>query len=206
MASRSDSTRTNRLLERASTGDRSALDALFSNYRAYLRRVIELRMDDELRRRVDPSDVVQEAQLEAACRIDDYLRKRPISFRLWLRQAALQQLMNLRRKHVLAEKRSVGREVSLPDHSSIALAQTLMEGRPSRVYQRQQLAQQVRQAVSRMEDLDREMLLLRHFEELTNKEAAELLEIDPATASKRYGRALRRFREKLTELGISRGG
>lgn len=81
-----------------------------------------------------------------------------------------------------------------------------MEGRPSRVYQRQQLAQQVRQAVSRMEDLDREMLLLRHFEELTNKEAAELLEIDPATASKRYGRALRRFREKLTELGISRGG
>ena len=111
-------------------------------------------------------------------------------------------MVSLRRHHILAEKRNVQKEVRFPDHSSIALAHKLLEGRASQILQKQELAQQVRATIAEMGDLDREMLLLRHVEELTNQEIAALLEIDTSTASQRYGRALIRLRDKLISIGI----
>ena len=140
---------------------------------------------------MDVSDVVQETQLEAIGRMQEYLRRPTVSFRIWLRQTALEQLINLRRRHVLARKRTVRSQVRLPDHSSVALAQNLLQRRPSEILRHAELAQQVRQAVAEMDEADREIILLRHFEELTNAEAAELLQIDPAAMRKRHGRAPR---------------
>ena len=198
-----ESEQTERLVELASQGDRSAINELFEIHRAYLRRVIDLRLEDELRSRIDPSDVIQETQLEAARRIQEYLANRAVPFRIWLRRTAIEQLVNLRRQHVLAKKRTVRQEVWFPDKSSLALAQKLSEVRPSQILHKHELAQQVRAAIEDMGELDREMLVLRHIEELTNQEIAALLEIDSSTASQRYGRALKRFRDKLVSLGIS---
>ena len=156
MCSASDSTDTDRLLQQVSDGQSSALDELMAGDRRYLRRVVELRMDPELRLRVDPSDVVQETQLLASERIDDFLSRRPISFRLWLRGTALEQMIILRRRHVVAEKRSVRREVNLSNHSSLMLARRLFAGRPSQVLQRQELLDQVRRTISELGEQDRE--------------------------------------------------
>lgn len=203
MVENGESEKTERLIELASQGDDNAINELFAIHRAYLRRVIDLRLEDDLRGRVDPSDVIQETQFEAARRLQEYLVNRSIPFRIWLRRTAIEQLVNLRRQHVLAQKRTVRKEIRISDHSSIALAQKLLEGRPSHILRKQELAQQVRATVEMMDELDREMLVLRHVEELTNQEIAALLEIDASTASHRYGRALRRLRDKLVSLGIS---
>ena len=201
-----DSTATDRLLKRVATGDEQALDELFAKYRGYLRKLIDLRMDDDLRVRVDPSDVVQETQYEANRRLDDFLTRRPASFRIWLRRKALERLVDLRRRHLNAERRSARREIMLSDCSSIALAHGLPVESPSRQMTRKEQAQQVRQTVQTLRDADREILLLRHVEELTNAEAADVLQIDPATASQRYGRALRRLRAALSGTGLSHDG
>lgn len=197
-----ESEQTEKLVALAVQGDGIALNELFAMHRAYLRRVIELRLDNDLRSRVDPSDVIQETLLEAARRIHEYLGNRAVPFRIWLRRTAIEQMVSLRRHHILAEKRNVQKEVRFPDHSSIALAHKLLEGRASQILQKKELAQQVRAAIAEMGDLDREMLLLRHVEELTNQEIAALLEIDTSTASQRYGRSLIRFRDKLISIGI----
>lgn len=160
-------------------------------------------MAQKLKARLDPSDIVQETQIEVARRIDDYLQRRPMSFRVWLRKTANEQMMMMYRRHVGAERRSVEREVSLPNHSSVALARQLIKGGPSKELQRRELAAQVRTAVDRLSEADREILLMRNFEELTNQEAAEVLEIDGAAASKRYGRALVRLRNVLVESGLT---
>lgn len=197
------STDTDRLLDQVQAGDHDALNRLLASYREYLRRIVELRMVDPLRGRVDPSDVVQETQLVATRRLPHYLADRRVSFRIWLRQTAIQQLVNLERHHLQAEKRSLKRETRLPDRSSMMIAQSLLEGRPSRIVEQRELAQQVRQAVETMSENDREVLLLRHFEELTNSEISEVLGIETDAVSKRYGRAILRLREKLKEAGIS---
>ncbi len=200
-----DSTNTQLLLKRVLSGDREALNRLFEQHRPYLRRLMELRMAQKLKTRVDPSDVVQETQIEVARRIDDYLQRRPMSFRVWLRKTANEQMMMMMmyRRHVGAQRRSVEREVSLPDHSSVALARQLIKGGPSQELQRRELAAQVRKAVESLPEADREILLMRNFEELTNQEAAEVLELDGAAASKRYGRALVRLRNVLVDSGLS---
>ena len=118
-----DSADTQQLLEQARTGDARAFKQLFSRYRAYLRQAVELRMDARLRARLDASDVVQETQMEAFRRLADYLERRPMPFRLWLRKTAHERLLMLRRQHVEASRRSVLREVGLPDGSSLLLAQ-----------------------------------------------------------------------------------
>lgn len=200
-----DSAETRNLLEQIRSGDAGALDRLFAQHQEYLRRVVELRLDRKLRTRVDLSDVVQETHLEVAGRIDDYLRRRPMSFRLWLRKTAHQRLLMLHRRHVDAQQRALGREVSLPDRSSIALAEQLLAGGPSPSQQarRREMAGKVREAVEQLPETDREIVLMRNFEELTNQEVAELLQIDSVAASKRYGRALVRLRNVLVERGLS---
>ncbi|MDP6717933.1 MAG: sigma-70 family RNA polymerase sigma factor [Pirellulaceae bacterium] len=195
-------TQTDRLLGRVLDGDRAALSQLFAVHRAYLRRLVGLRLHKDLRTRVDPSDVVQETQLEAARQMDDYLRRRPLSFRVWLRRTALNRLADAQRRHTAA-RRNARRDVALPEQSSIALARKLFDGRPSEALRRREMAYRVRQAIDSLAEIDREVLLMRFYEELTNQEVAELLAIEPATASKRHGRALRRLHAKLVDLGVS---
>ena len=110
-----DGAETQRLLELVAAGDRAAFEQLFAEHRAELRRVVEMRLDARLRARLDPSDVVQETQLEAFRRLGDFLERRPMPFRLWLRKTAQERLLMLQRQHLEAARRTVGREVALHD-------------------------------------------------------------------------------------------
>lgn len=112
MPSAGESSQTERILERVAAGERSAVDELLQSQRNYVRRVIDLRMEDELRVRVDPSDIVQETMIVVSNRVDDFLERRPTSFRLWIRRKAIERLIEARRKH-LAGRRSVRRELTL---------------------------------------------------------------------------------------------
>lgn len=202
---RPESGESQQLLEQIRSGDRSALDQLLARHRGYLRQMVELRMDPKMRARVDPSDVVQEAQAEAARRIDDYLRREPMPFHLWLRQTAYENLLRLRRQHVDADCRTVKREMALPEGSSVTLARVLLgnEATPSVQMAGNELAARLSQAMAGLPDEDREVLLLRNFEGLSNIEVAQLLGIEPAAASKRYGRAILRLRKLLLALGVT---
>lgn len=201
---RPDEAETLRLLEQVRAGDRHALDRLLTGYRTYLRTAVELRLDRTLRARLDPSDVVQEAQLEVARRIDDYLRREPMPFHLWLRQTAYQNMLRLRRQHVEADRRSVTCELPLPDGSSAAFARQLLGAGPSPSEQlcEQELARRLREAVAELPETDREILLMRNFEGLSNQEAAQVLGLEPAAASRRYGRAILRLRKVLQAGGV----
>jgi len=190
--------------ERVGAGDPQAFDELFARHRPYLRQVIELRLDSKLRARVDPSDIVQETQLEAFRRLADYLERRPMAFRLWLRKTAHERLLMVQRHHRGAARRSIRREVQLPDGSSFQLAQQLLDPSltPGQLAERRELARQVRQAVGQLSEIDREILLMRNLEGLSNHEVAQVLQIDPAAASQRYGRALLRLRKLLLDSGL----
>jgi RNA polymerase sigma-70 factor (ECF subfamily) len=200
-----DSADTQGLLERARAGDRVAFEQLFARYRAFLRQVVELRMDPRLRARVDPSDVVQEAQLDAFRQLGDFLDRRPMPFRLWLRKAAQQRLLKVQRRHVETARRAVGRELALPEQSSVLLAEHLLASAstPSERLGRSEAARRVRQAVAQLPEADREILVLRDFEGLSNQEVAYLLRVDPAAASKRHARALLRLRQVLLQGGLT---
>ncbi|MGH9676970.1 MAG: sigma-70 family RNA polymerase sigma factor, partial [Candidatus Acidiferrum sp.] len=199
---------TERLLSLVGGGDRAAFDLLFARHRSYLRRVVELRLDQRMQARVDPSDVVQEAQMEAFRRLPDYLARRPMAFRLWLRKTVQERLLMAERFHRGASRRAVGREVPLNDYSSLHWAKHLQASAdtPSQLVTTREKARQVRQAVAHLSAIDREILVLRNLEELSNRETAELLGIDPAAASQRYGRALLRLRRVLTDRGILEAG
>jgi RNA polymerase sigma-70 factor (ECF subfamily) len=172
-----------------------------------LHRVIDLRLDARLRARIDASDVVQEALLEAARRMPDYLAREPMPFLLWLRQTACQRLIDLRRQHLGAECRAAERELPWPSSSSLLLAQAVLgtPKPPERALEEQELVGRVRQALADLDEDDSEIILLRNFEDLSNHEAAEVLRIEPAAASKRYGRALLRLRQRLVDLGVAGG-
>jgi RNA polymerase sigma-70 factor (ECF subfamily) len=199
-----DSTETERLLRQLRAGDEGAFDNLFAQHRPALRRFVALRLDPRLRPRVDPSDVVQETQLEAFRRLPDYLERRPMPFRLWLHKTAYERLLKVQRHHAGTARRSVVREVTLPDRSSMLLAQQLLAAGPSpseQVAQRE-LVRRIRQAVGQLPDIDREILFMRFFEGQSYHEASCVLGIDAATARKRYGRALLRLRQLLFETGL----
>jgi RNA polymerase sigma-70 factor (ECF subfamily) len=199
-----DSTETHRLLLRARAGDRAAFDRLFALHRPYLHKVVALRLDQRLRARLDPSDVVQDAQLEAFRRLPDFFERRPMAFRLWLRKTAEERLHMLRRFHLDAGKRAARREVPLPESSSVELARPLLAAGPTPVQQAidRERARRIQEAVARLSETDREILLLRNLEALSNVEVAEVLDVDPATASRRYGRALLRLRTELIARGL----
>jgi RNA polymerase sigma-70 factor (ECF subfamily) len=206
MSSRShDSHETQRLLARVRDGSAAARDELFARHRAYLRRFVEFRLDPRLRQRIDPSDVIQEAQLEAARRLPPYSAQPPLPFRLWLRQITYDRLLMLQRRHAATQRRDVTREVALPEESGVALADQICASAasPSQVLVRDELARRVRVALADLADDDREVVLLRHVEGLSNAEAALVLKIAPDTASKRYGRALLRLRARLVEVGLT---
>lgn len=200
----SDPAAIERLLQRAQSGDRKAFEDLFARYRPFLRQVIALRLDPRLRPRIDPSDVVQETHLEAFRRLQDYLRRQPMPFRLWLRQTACERLLKLHEHHVTAGRRSVQREVSLPDRSSLLLAQHFLAAgsTPSQQLSRREMADRISQAVAQLPSADREILLMRHYERLSYAEISVALEIAAPAARKRYGRALLRLQELLIDNGL----
>lgn len=199
-----DPAETQRLLHAVRAGDAHALDLLLTHHRAYLRSLVGLRLDPQLRARVDASDVVQEAQIEAVRRVAAYLDQPALPFHLWLRQIAYDRLLMLRRQHIEAARRAVARETVLPDESSLGLARFVLASQPTPSQQlvQHELVARVRLALADLSDDDREILLMRTLEGLSNQEVAQVLGLDPATASKRYGRALLRLRRLLKAQGL----
>jgi RNA polymerase sigma-70 factor (ECF subfamily) len=195
------------LLLRAAEDDPAAVGQLFDMHRERLRRMIRVRLDHRLRGRLDPSDVLQEAFLAFARALPAYARSPAAPFYVWLRCIAGRKLQTLHRRHLGTHKRDPGREVSidrggLPEASSASLADQLI-GRlttPSRAFRRAEAKARIQQALSEMDELDREVLALRHFEQLSNKETALVLDITEAAASVRYMRALRRLKSQLKSL------
>ncbi|HEV3261991.1 MAG TPA: sigma-70 family RNA polymerase sigma factor [Gemmataceae bacterium] len=196
-----DSAETQALLRQVRAGDRQAFEQLFARHQAYLHRLIDLRLDPRLRSRVDASDVVQEAHLEALRRLDAYLDRPALPWRLWLRQIAFDRALKARRHHLVTARRALGREVPLPDRSSLVLARQLCAGgsTPSQQLNHMELARRLRQAVAQLPEADREIVLMRDFEELSNHEVACLLGMDPATTSRRHGRAMLRLHRILSD-------
>jgi len=189
------------LVARVQSGDQAALSELFDRHRSKLRRMVELRLDSRLAGRVSASDVLQEAYIDALKRVEHYFTKPDQPFFGWLRLIVGQRLADVHREH-LAGKRDAGKEVNANAADSNCLAARLI-GRassPSQAAQRSETFAQLEEALGRMDPLDREVLALRHFEELSNTETAELLGIQTAAASKRYVRALARLKEILESI------
>jgi RNA polymerase sigma-70 factor (ECF subfamily) len=199
-----DSAHTCALLDAIGRGEARALEDLLQRHRPQLHDFVAIHCDPRLRGRIDPSDVVQDTQMEVVRRIDDFLASRPMPFRLWLRKKAMERLSNLRRDHLTRARRSVAREQAWPDRSSLLLARPLLAAgpSPSQHAQAQELAERVSRAVAQLAEADREILLLRHAEDLPFEEIACLLEIEPAAARKRFGRALIRLQTVLRAEGL----
>lgn len=195
-------------LQLALTGDKVALAALFGKYRHRLYQMVRLRLDRRLQGRIDPSDVLQEAYLDVAQQLPHFARKQnDISFFLWARLVTGQRMMRLHRQHLGADMRDVGREVSLhqgslPRATSVSLAAQLL-GRftsAAQVAIRAEMRVKLQDALNGMDEIDREVIALRHFEELTNNEVAAVLQVSRAAASNRYVRAMARLQEVLTSI------
>lgn len=199
-----DSTRTRSLLELVQGGDQKALGVLLARCRPKLASFVDFHLDKRLRMRVDPSDVVQETQQEVIRRMDDFLKRRPMPFHLWIRKTAYERMLNLRRHHRGRARRSIGREVAFPENSSFLLAGPLIQRgpSPSQQFAARDYAERVSRAVSALAENDREILLMRHAEDLSYEEIGCLLEIAPAAARKRYGRALIRLQKVLSDHGL----
>jgi RNA polymerase sigma-70 factor (ECF subfamily) len=195
------------LLGRAAAGDAPALAELFERHRSRLEQMIRLRLDRRLQGRLDPADVLQEAYLEFARRFAEYAAHPTLPFYLWLRLLTGQKLAALHRHHLGAKMRNAGLEVSLhhgdlPRASSASLAELLM-GRlttASRAAIRAETQVRVQEALNSMDPIDREILVLRHFEMLSNEEAAQVLGLKRQAASNRHARALKRLKEILAQL------
>jgi RNA polymerase sigma-70 factor (ECF subfamily) len=198
---------TNDLLRRAADGDRESWGALWTVHAQRLRHLVAVRMDQRLQGRIDPSDVIQEACLEAWQHLEDYLRDPGMPFFLWLRGITGNKLRELHRHHLGTQMRDAAREVSIyrhtmPEASSAALAARILGHgtRPSEAAVRAEIKVRLREAVDHLDPLDREVLALRHFEQLSPRETAQVLGIKEKAAGMRYVRALRRLKEILSAL------
>lgn len=192
-------------VERLRAGEENALAMLFDAYRPRLWRIVRFRLDARLHSRVDPDDVLQEAYLDAAQRVEHFLNAEGVSFFVWLRQVVQQTLIDVHRRHLGAAKRDAGREVSIhgaPQATSISLAAHLLGAQttPSQAAIRDEQAGQLEAAIAGMDAIDQEVLALRHFEELSNREVAEVLNIQQKAASIRYIRAVARLKKILVEI------
>jgi RNA polymerase sigma-70 factor (ECF subfamily) len=195
---------TDRLLDDARGGEAGAVDRLLGEFRAPLRRIIDLRLDPAVARRVDASDIVQDVLLEANQRLVEYLKKPDMPFHLWLRHLAQDRIIDTHRRHRLAQRRSVDREqpIARPawtDESSVSLVAQLIdtERTPTSEAIQQELLRKLSAAIEELSEDDREIILMRHHELLSNQDVAKALGLTEAAASMRYLRALRRLREVL---------
>ena len=199
-----DSSETNRLLQSAAAGDGASLGALLTRHEGRLRRLVAFRLDPRLQGRVDPSDVIQEIHLAASKHLPDYLRESTMPLFLWLRGIAGNKLLEVHRHHLGTPMRDARKEAGVnrgrfSGATSAAIAAQLLghATRPSEAAVRAEAKARLQDALDRMDPLDREVLALRHFEQLTNAEAAQVLGIKPAASGKRYLRALERLRDIL---------
>jgi RNA polymerase sigma-70 factor (ECF subfamily) len=195
------------LFEKLRSGDRRALAALFDQYRDRLRRMVDLRLDPRLRARLDASDVVQDAYLDVARDLDAYRADPKLPPLLWLRLHVGRRLATLHRQHLGTKMRDAGLEISLyqgalPEASSAALASMLLgrEASPTQAAQRAERMLRVQEALNSLDPIDREVLALRHFEQLGRAEAAQVLGISQEAGAKRYFRALKRLKDVLATL------
>lgn len=195
------------LLRQVAAGDQAVWGDLLEQHRPRLRRMVELRLDPRLYGRLDASDVIQEAYLTASVQLADYLKNPNVPFHLWLRLVTSQKLLLLHRSHLGTKTRDARRQASIdrgamPAASSVAMASKLIgrEPTPSEAVGEDEQRRRVQDALDRLNPLDREVLALRHFEQLTNTETAQVLGLDPSAASKRYVRALHRIKEVLVDM------
>ena len=195
------------ILRQLKTDREEALARFFSDVRERLARIVAFRLDYRLSGRVSESDVVQDTFVRASQRIDSYLEKPDMPFFVWLRLEANQRLHEIHRQHFGAEKRDVRREITLSqkpqgNQTSLALAAHLVAQMTSasQIMERAEQINRLENTLNEMNELDREVIALRHFEELTNVETAGILQIEPAAASKRYIRALKRLKEIMESL------
>lgn len=202
-----ESEKTQELLLGVKEGDAEAVNRLLERHRDAVRRLVQMRLDAKVQRRVDVSDVVQEVFVEANRRLADYVAAgQPMAFHLWLRQIAKDRIIDAHRRHRASAKRSVDREqpMAVPagqDRSSIELAAQIIDREltPATAATQHEMAQRVEAAVAQLPDQDAEIIIMRHYEHLTNQEIAQALELTEPAASMRYLRAVRRLREMLAE-------
>ena len=198
-----DSEKTQQLLKSAGGGDEAAVNELLNRHRDAVRQMVRLRMDRAVAARVDASDVVQDVLLEANQRLSDFIQNPSMPFHLWLRQLAKDRLIDMHRRHRAAQRRSVDRERSLnaafSDQSALDLAAQLKDHEltPAAATIRQELEERFLEALAELTEDDREIILMRHQEHLSNSEVAEALGLSTAAAGMRYLRALRRLRDIL---------
>lgn len=202
---KSDSRDSDDLLRRIEHGDRIALADYFERQRSRLKEMVRFRMDRRLQGRLDASDVLQEAYVDIARRLPEYQRSTSIPLYLWIRQLVAQRLVDLHRFHLGAAMRDASQEVSLfrgalPQATSVSLAAQLLGklASASEEAMRAEAQTRVQEALNSMDQVDREVLALRHFEMLSNDETAQLLGLKKSAASNRYIRALKRLKAILT--------
>lgn len=194
------------LVQQADQGDPHALGELLEYNRDRLLQIVTFRLDQRLKNRVDPADVVQDVYVEATTRIGQNKRDDRIPFFLWLRLLTLQEIVNAHRTHLSAQARDVGREVSIfsgpmPQATSAVIAAQLL-GRltsPSQAAIRVETRAKVEEKLNELDTVDREILVLRHFEKLSNQETARVLDIKESAASNRFIRALKKLKAGMQE-------
>lgn len=195
------------LTQRVAQADQTALGRLLEWYRPRLRAMVQIRMDHRVRGRIDASDVLQEAFLEVSQRLDEFARQPSVPFYVWLRSITGQRLAAAFRFHLGTQGRDARREVPLldaatPPASSAALAAHLAGtmSSPSNMAMRGEMTARLEEALNRLDAVDREIIVLRHFEELTNSEAAQVLDLKASAVCNRYVRALERLRAVLDQM------
>lgn len=202
------------LLERAGQGDHSAVGRLLDLHRPQLVELVRRRLDRAIAQRVDASDIVQDVMIEASMRLSDYLSGPNMPFDAWLRHLARDRMIDMHRRHRVAERRSVDREQSMvpkpgSESSGDDLLQQLRdpEVTPAAAALRREFQSRFLRALSMLDAQDRDVLMMRHFEHLTNSEVAQALGLSAPAAGMRYLRALRRVRALLAdEMNDSESG
>lgn len=201
------------LLQRAKSGNDDAINELMDRHRNSLRQLVRMRLDQKIQKRVDVSDVVQDVLVEANRRLQRYIENPVMPFHLWLRQIAKDRIIDAHRRHRVSAKRSVDREQALVaprgyDQSSIQLASLLGDQRltPAAAALQQEMAKKVEHAISLLDEKDCEIIVMRHYEHLTNQEIGKVLDLTEPAASMRYLRAIRRLRVVMQESSDSSSG
>jgi RNA polymerase sigma-70 factor (ECF subfamily) len=199
--------RSTELLDRVRAGESGAVDQLLDYHRGSIQRIVQMRLDQRIRQRVDVSDVVQEVLVEASRRLREYLDRPVMAFPLWIRQIAMDRVIDAHRRHRRSAKRSVDREqepkrADSEDNSGTVLPQQLAVDRqltPAAALLQREIVGLVQEAVQRLPDQDRQIIQLRHQEQRSNQEIARLLRLTEPAASMRYLRALRRLRQLMAD-------
>lgn len=197
---------TQELIRGAQGGDGDAVNRLLERHRQAVHRMVQMRLDQKIRRRVDVSDVVQDVFVEANRRLKEYLKNPEMPFHLWLRHIAQDRIIDAHRRHRVSAKRSVDQERALfapaaDDRSSLDLAAQLCDGEltPAAAATQREMARKVEAAISKLDDQDCEVVVMRHYEQLSNQEVALALGLTEPASSMRYLRAIRRLRQLLDE-------